>query len=151
MIAPRSAPNGSESMPPTPRALTLRGGPEFAQALAEGLGVVEAARRAGIHRRTASKRLQDPDLRAYVARLRAEMLDGAQGRLTAGLDRAADVLIELLDDENSFCRLQAARALFETALRVREVVDLEERLQAIEERLRAQEREEPTPAATRRW
>lgn len=150
MIAPTPSPNGTDSVPTTPRALRLRGALELAQGLAEGLGVVEASRRAGIHRRTASKRLQDPEFKAYVRSLRAESLEQASAKLSTATSQAVDVLIELMSGENEFCRLQAARAVLESALRMREVLDVEERLAAIEARLAAQERNEES-TATRRW
>lgn len=151
MIAPnpRSSPKGTGTDTPASGALRLRGSREVALALAEGAGVAEAGRRVGLSRKAVYRRLQDEEFKAHVRELRAELLDEAGGKLSHATSRAAEVLVLLLEGENEFVRLNAARTILESALRMREVLEVEERLAAIEERLQAQEVAPATPA--RRW
>jgi hypothetical protein len=63
------------------------------------------------------------------------MVDKALGRLADAMTEAADVLRNLLASEDERVRLPAARALLELGVKLRESVELEERLAALEERL----------------
>jgi hypothetical protein len=103
-------------------------------ALAGGRTVRAAARAAGVGERTAARRLADPAFRRQVAELRAEMVERALGRAARGMSAAADTLRQLLRAEKESVRLGAARALLELTVRLREGVELEQRLRALEER-----------------
>jgi len=140
-----SARNGPKS---GTNVLELRGSVRFAEALAEGYGLTEGSRRAGIAKRTGSRRLQDPDFVRHVRELRAQILDEAGAKLARGATRAVDVLLELLDSDSEMVRLSAARTILERLTHVRDSIEVEERLRQLEERARV---EEPTPATGRRW
>jgi hypothetical protein len=107
----------------------------LAAELAAGKTVREAAGRAGISERTAHRRLEDSTFRARIAALRAEMLSAASGRLADGMVAAADVLRKLLAHRDANIRRQTAAKLLELGLRVREVVELEQRVQDLEAKL----------------
>jgi hypothetical protein len=113
----------------------------LAVSLAGGATLRDAAAAAGIGERTATRRWADAAFRRRVAELRGEMVGQALGRLADGMAAAADVLRALLGAENSDgeprnekTRLAAAAKLLELGVRLRESVELEERLAALEAR-----------------
>jgi len=67
-----------------------------------------------------------------VIELRAEMVQRALGRMAERMTEAADVLGELLRAKDDRVRLGAARACLDLSIKLRETVDNEERLQALE-------------------
>jgi hypothetical protein len=97
--------------------------------------VRRAAERAGLSERTAHRRLAEADFRRRVAELRAEMVARAMGRLVDGMTEAADTLRKLLRAEGESVRPGAARTILELGNRLREAVELEERLSALERRI----------------
>ena len=99
----------------------------LALALAAGDSIAEAAAKAGMGERTAYRWLADPALRQRIQTLRGDMVGRALGRMAAGMTEAADVLRAL--------RLGAARSLLDLGVKLREAVELEKRMQALEERL----------------
>jgi hypothetical protein len=104
-------------------------------ALAAGQTVRDAARTAGLGERTVRRRLADPDFRRGVAELRGEMVDRALGRAADGMSEAADMLRRLLRAKRENIRLGAARSLLEFGIRLRESVELEARLTALEKQI----------------
>jgi hypothetical protein len=108
----------------------------LAVALAAGQTLRAAATAAGIGERTATRRWADPGFRRRVVELRAEAVARATGKLADGMAEAADVLRQLLDaDTPPAVRLGACRAMLELAVKLRESVEMEERLQALENHL----------------
>ncbi len=106
-------------------------------ALASGETVREAARLAGIGERTATRRLADADFRRRVAELRGEMVSRAVGRLADGSTEAVAALRKLLDAGTPpAVRLGAARAILELGTKLRESVELEQRLADLERRIK---------------
>jgi len=101
-------------------------------ALAAGQTVRDAAAAAGIGERTATRRLADTAFRRRVAELRGEMVGRALGRMADGMSEAADVLRQLLAAESESVRLGACRALLELGVKLRESVELEARVAALE-------------------
>jgi hypothetical protein len=106
-------------------------------ALAAGKTMRDAAAAAGISEKTATRRMADANFRRQVAALRNQMLDAGAGRLAEGVCEAADVLRELLHAKSESIRLGAARALLEMCSKLRESLELEERIVELEERLHA--------------
>jgi hypothetical protein len=100
----------------------------LAVALAAGQEVADAARSARLSERTAYRRLADPDFRRRVAELRGRAVDRALGRLSGTMAQAADRLKALLDSDDERVALAAARAVLEFGHRLREQVELEERV-----------------------
>jgi hypothetical protein len=104
-------------------------------ALASGQTVRDAARAAGVGERTAARRWADPAFRRRVTRLRAELVERATGQLADGMAEAVATLRRLLTAEGESVRLGAARSILELGNRLREAVELEGRLRAVEDRL----------------
>jgi hypothetical protein len=116
----------------------------LALALAGGQTLRGAAAAAKIAERTATRRMADPAFRQRVAELRGDMVQRSLGRMADGMSEAADVLRQLLAARSESVRLGAARSLLELGVRLRESVELEQRLADLEQRL-ASERKESSP------
>jgi HEAT repeat protein len=112
----------------------LKRGEALALALAAGRTVREACRECGISERTAYRRLEDPTFRHLVTEARSEMIKRAVGALADDAVKAADTLRNLLKAESENIRLGAARSILELGTKLRESVELEDRLVALEER-----------------
>ncbi len=108
-------------------------------ALAAGATVRQAAEQAGVSERTAHRRLSDDAFRRRVAELRGEMVARALGKMADGMAEAADTLRQLLRAESETVRLGACRAALELSVKLRESVELEQRIQDLEKRLSVNE------------
>jgi hypothetical protein len=114
----------------------------LALALAAGQTVRLAAEAAGVSERTATRRSADPAFRRRVGELRADMVARSVGRMAEGMSDAADVLRALLAPGTPpAVRLGAARSLLELGVRLRDSVEIEERLAALEAEAAAEDRE----------
>src|SRR5262245_43947309 len=117
----------------------------LAQTPAAGALISVAARQAGVSERTAYRRLQDDAFRAQVAAIRHEMVERAAALLTAAGTDAVETLRELARmGQTDSVRLGSAKAIIELGVRLREAVELEERLTAVEATLAG--RDAPTPS-----
>jgi AcrR family transcriptional regulator len=103
-------------------------------ALAGGATVRAAARRAGISEATVYRRLRDPEFCQQVTAARADLIEGAMGRTARSMSAAASTLRKLLKAPSDAVKLGAARALLEHGIKLRDSVDHERRLQALEQR-----------------
>jgi Homeodomain-like domain len=114
--------------------------PAAVLALARGLSKADAAAAAGVGERTVYRWLDDDAFRAQVTRERGRLIERAVGRLADQAAAAADVLGELAAnvDTPPAVRVSAARALLEQAARLRDSLEIEERLAAVEARLAEQ-------------
>ena len=112
----------------------------LALALAAGRTVRDACRKAGASERTAYRRLADPGFRCRVAELRAEMVGRALGCMADGMAAAAKTLRKLLKADADTVKLGAARSILELGNKLREAVELEQRLAALEARANAREK-----------
>lgn len=105
-------------------------------ALACGATVEGAARKAGVSERTVYRRLEQPGFRRELNELRAGMHERAMGMLTATALESVKTLLALQGCEiPSAVRLGAAKAALDFGLKLRQMVELEGRLAAIEDRL----------------
>jgi hypothetical protein len=102
-------------------------------AVGEAAGVLAA--RLGIGRRTLVRWQGRNDFRRRVNELRAAMTRAACGRLAESMSAAADTLSSLLMVDKDSVKIQAARQLLGMGTKLREVVEFEERLQAVEAKL----------------
>jgi hypothetical protein len=107
-------------------------------ALASGEPVRQAAETAKVSERTVYRRLQDDAFRVSLAQERALLVEEAVGRLAKGMTTAADTLAEIAADTaaSTSARVSAARAVLELGQRLRVEMDLERRLDRLEETLR---------------
>jgi len=101
-------------------------------ALAGGMTVAAAAAASGVGERTVYRRLEDLDFRQAVSEARARMVENAVGELAAAATAAVCTLRALLGAESGSVRLGAARAVLELGSRLRESVELEQRVAALE-------------------
>jgi hypothetical protein len=113
---------------------TERGEPAGALALASGMSVEESACKAGVSTRTLFRRLEERSYRRRISELRAEMIDRALGQLTAATIDATATLRALLQSDSQAARLGAARAILEHVGRLRDSIELEHRIAALEGR-----------------
>ena len=105
-------------------------------ALACGSSVENAARKAEVHERTVQRRLADPAFQHQVKELQAEMVQRAMGMLTAAGMEAVKTLVELMAPATpAGTRLGAARSILELGPKLRETVEFEARLAALEQRI----------------
>jgi hypothetical protein len=100
----------------------------------------DAASAAGIGERTATRRWADARFRQRVAELRSEMVSRALGKMADGMSDAAGKLRALLSATSESVQLGACRALLELGVKLRESVELEARLAALEAALNREER-----------
>jgi hypothetical protein len=107
----------------------------LAVALAAGQTLRDGAAAAGVGERTACRRWADPAFRWRVGELRADMVSRATGMMGDGMAEAADVLRALLKAKSESVRLGACQAMLELGVKLRESVELEERLTALEARI----------------
>ncbi len=130
MMKPETARNGPENGPLSPKQEAA------ALALASGCTLQEAARKSGAGLTTLKRWLRElPALSRRVGELRAEMTSRALGKLLDGMSSAADTLGYLCRrGKSEQVRLGAARALLEMGPKMRESVELEERIAALEVR-----------------
>ena len=103
-------------------------------ALACGSTVEAAAAKAGLHKRTVYRRLDDPDFRQQLEEFRANMVQRAGYMLTAASMEAVKCLLSLMERSTPHAtRLGASRAILEIGVKMRELVEVERRLTALEQ------------------
>jgi hypothetical protein len=104
--------------------------------VASGLSLREAAARANLSERTAKRRSVSPAFQSELTAARARMLDDALGRLSYAAAAAAATLARLLGTHHpAGVRLRAAVSILEAAVKLRQAVEWEERLSALEQRM----------------
>ncbi|MEC3992256.1 hypothetical protein VSR01_01320 [Actinacidiphila sp. DG2A-62] len=106
--------------------------PAVVLALAQGQTTGQAAKVGGVTGRTVLRWLEEDEFRQEVADTRTNLMRLAVGRLAAGAAKAVDTLVDALDTERGQARVQAAKVLLESSLALRESLDLEERIAALE-------------------
>jgi DNA-binding transcriptional ArsR family regulator len=118
----------------TRRRRPKRADARLLSALASGISVAEAARATGLSQRTVYRRLADPAFRKQLSGLRDELVTDALAGLARSAAKAVETLRRLLEARNEHVQLGAARALLDQLLRLREGVELAERVAALERR-----------------
>ena len=107
-------------------------------AFACGASPESAAQKAGLSLRTVYRRLADPAFRAQVDDARADTVRRATDMFTAAGLPSIKTLMTLQESATSeSVRLGAARTIIELGCKLRESVELTERLAAVEVRLEA--------------
>ena len=109
-------------------------------ALASGQTIRDAAKAAGVGERTATRRLAEPAFRRQVAQLQTEMIQRALGQLSDAASEAVATMRKLLTAKSESVRLAAGRSILELGTRLRDALELEQRLFDLERRI---EREHP--------
>jgi hypothetical protein len=109
----------------------------LALALAQGMTRLEAAKHARMGERTVYTKLQDAAFRTLVSEHRDRIVGQTVGKLTTAGAKATATLVDLLDDDSSAIKLQAARTLLELTVRLGSYSELVDRLTALEARVGA--------------
>ena len=96
----------------------------------------EAAKQCGLSPRQLFERRQNPAFMQQLKRAQAEALKKTTWFLQRSTGNAAAVLLEIAENRNEAAQVRviAARAILEQAARFTEIIDFEERLEAIEQR-----------------
>jgi transposase len=101
--------------------------------LAAGVIPAGAAKLAGVSEATAYRRLANPAFRQRVEDARAELWKRASAVLSKSAVEGAIVLRRLLRSDDAKVRLQAAKIVLEQGMKVRDQVDIAQRVAALEE------------------
>ena len=128
MFENRLIPNGTETRAISPKQEAV------ALFVASGFSLAAAARKAKVGVPTVKRwSASFPDFRRRVQELRGELTSQALGRLVDGMASAAETLGYLSrKGKSEMVRLSAARAVLELASKMRESVELEARIAALE-------------------
>lgn len=101
--------------------------------LAAGKSIADAARSANMGYRTAHRKWADPAYKRHVATVRAEILAQAYGRLVDLVGEATEALAQLMRSaRHEHIKLAAARSILETAVKLRDIVEVDQRLADLE-------------------
>ena|SRR6185437_1139245 len=115
-------------------------------ALACGATVEAAARQCGISERSAYRRLHDPEFKKRLEKVRADMVERSSGMLTAAAGEAVRTLLALQKEATpAAVRLGAARAILEIGIKIRQMVELEKRLEELEAMIEQNAKENAAP------
>ncbi|MGS2640252.1 helix-turn-helix domain-containing protein [Streptosporangium sp. G12] len=101
-------------------------------ALASGVSIADAARAGGVSPRTVNRWLDNHAFTTQVAELRAQLLGRTVGALIEASVEAVATLRCSLHADSEAVRVRAATAILSAVITIRESVDLEERLAALE-------------------
>jgi AcrR family transcriptional regulator len=102
--------------------------------LAGGTSVAALARQIGVSERTIHRRLETKEFRDRLHRLRGQILETAGGFLASAALESAQTLVALQGEEHPpAVRLGAARTVLEQAVRVRELIALETRVDQLQQ------------------
>jgi phage terminase small subunit len=97
--------------------------------------ITEAAKKAKVNRATVHEWMKDGDFRAEVGRQRDAVTQEAFGMLASNLTRAVEVLAGLLNDGDKRLKRFAANDILNHFARHKELNELTERIEAIEQAL----------------
>ncbi|HEV3146205.1 MAG TPA: helix-turn-helix domain-containing protein [Gemmataceae bacterium] len=100
--------------------------------LAAGATVTATAEKLGISRKTIHRKLRKPAFRKLVAELRGQLFSAALGRMAENMTRATDSLASLLDASDPAVKLRASRTILSLAMRLRDSVDVSDRISELE-------------------
>ena len=117
--------------------MTARKSRKHQEAIAALLGartIADAARATGIGEKTLRRWLSEPDFQDAYRSAREEAVRGAVGRLQALLSKATETLERALSCGKPAVELRAAVAAFEQAYKGTELLDLADRIAALEKR-----------------
>ncbi len=115
---------------------------KFVELLVSGLSYREAGKKLGLSHTTAWRWSLDPAVQETIARMHAERLRATQGKLLEGVTVAVETLINLCHAKSGYVAVQAAKAILDLTLKLEETLNLQSRIEAIEERLRELEAKE---------
>ena len=107
--------------------------------LACGATVVQTAQQAKVSERTVYRRLAEPEFRQRLSSLKDEMVQRTASMLRAASLEAVKTLVSLLNPSTpASVRFSAGRSIVELNLKLREAVELDDRLKALEGKVESQ-------------
>lgn len=107
----------------------------FVLSLATGASVAASGKSVGWSLRTSYRRAATTDIRQRVDEVRGRMWREAAGRLAGAATLAVETLVKLCEAaESEMARLGASRELLAVGMRLNELLDLEKRIAALEQR-----------------
>ena len=113
-----------------------------ALALLEAPTIAEASRKAGVSERTIYVWLKTPEFQEVFREVKRQFITLSLSRLEGITGEAIETLREImLSGEGESPRVSASKAILETALKLYEYEQLEERITKLEERLNENQRE----------
>ena len=95
----------------------------------------QGCEKAKINKTTLYKWLKNPEFRTELDRQRSEIVEAAFGMIAQNIEKAVSTLVGLLDTGDERVKSLTANDIVNHFLKRRELVDLEERIERIEERL----------------
>lgn len=100
----------------------------FAQEIASGKLVRDAAQAAGISLATASRRLADPTFKEKVAQIKRNVMERSTARLVARTTMATKRLAKLLKSTDEAIALRAVKITLELAVKLYQMEDLQKQI-----------------------
>ncbi len=107
----------------------------FVLMLATGKSTAAAGRISRVPRSTAYRLARNPKVKRRVQQIRHETLARAAGQLSDGAVEASTALRRLLRSNNEAIVLGAARTLLQATLRIREAIEIESRIEQLEQKM----------------
>ena len=95
----------------------------------------QGCEKAKINKTTLYKWLKNPEFKVELERQRSEIVEAAFGMIAQNIEKAVSTLVGLLDTGDDRVKRLTANDIVNHFLKRRELVDLEERIEQIEERL----------------
>ena len=114
----------------------------FVELLAQGYSYEKAGKEMGISKATVWRWANDPAVKARLSELQTERLKQAHGKLLKATETAIDTLVNLCHAKSGYVAVQAAKTILDLALKLEETLNLQSRIEAIEERLKELETKE---------
>ena len=101
-------------------------------ALLQGPTIADAAKAVRVGETTLHRWLKEPAFREALKAARREVMEAALGRLQGAVTKAVDTLERNLSCGNPSTEVRAALGILDQAVKVSELMDLEERLAKLE-------------------
>ena len=95
--------------------------------------IIEACKKTGITRATYYQWYSNSNFRKEIFDIRQKFLSLVIGEIENSIEKAVKVLIEVLNNDSGYLRLRAAQLILDYALKLRHELELEERINKIEE------------------
>jgi hypothetical protein len=111
----------------------------LATVIASGATATAAAQQLNMSLSSIQRRMAKPSFRTLVTTLRAEMVECVLGRMTERLTRATEAVAELLDSPVPHIRLRAARLMFQTSMRLRSAVEVDQQIRELRDEVNGRE------------
>jgi len=111
----------------------------FVELLLQGLTKEQAAQQLKVSKTTAWRWLRSPEVQDQLRKLQDERLRAVHTQLLAAAEIAVSTLVDLCSCRSTYVRAQSARAILEMLLKTTETLELRDRIEALEEKLKALE------------